>query len=322
VYFFGRVSAIYQIPAAMYCSCIFCTSEPCDTLPVPVLIVHPNRLLSFWVWMTSLHPMKLYITVKDNHNGVYPKPLKSLEEAIRYASKLFNIEVSASDIPKARIVVKSTSASSGFECVTNLDQSFRGPRAIMPPNIGESCLCKSGSFQTSSSFTLMPRRSTKAPAKAQTKRAPDSSSNRPSKKTCQEGMIAKFMSPSNVSNANTSHSPVQDVETSAFPDVEMNDASSPSKEEGIPYNLLQLGGSQGQINEILAARPTWDEETVEELLRWGARPKLHRVHNVYEGGQFTRVRCTFVHPTGKLVENVWLPLSILKAEYAREISHL
>ena len=95
----------------------------------------------------------------------------------------------------------------------------------------------------------------------------------------------------------------------------------PSPKE-VPYNLLDLGGAREQLQEILSARPQWDEETVEEILRWGGKPKLHKVHNTYDGGRFTKVRCTFVHPSGKLVEGVWLPLSILKAEYASRVSHL
>jgi hypothetical protein len=102
------------------------------------------------------------------------------------------------------------------------------------------------------------------------------------------------------------------------------DASPPmtTTNKGVPYNILDWGGARAQIQEILLARPVWDEETVEEILRWGGTPKLHQVHNAYEGGLFTKVRCTFVHPSGALVENVWLPLSILKAEYGKQVSHL
>ena len=104
----------------------------------------------------------------------------------------------------------------------------------------------------------------------------------------------------------------------ASPDV----SPPPTTTKGVPYNLLDSGGARAQIQEILLARPVWDEETVEEILRWGGKPKLHQVHNAYEGGLFTKVRCTFVHPSGALVENVWLPLSILKAEYGKQVAHL
>ena len=136
----------------------------------------------------------------------------------------------------------------------------------------------------------------------------------------EESVIARLMVPAKASLTTAQQPAAQ--EQAAPPaqlDVDMDD---PPHGEYAPYPPSELGGSWEEVSEILACRPSWDEETVEELLRWGARPKLHRVFNSYEGPWYTRVRCSFVQPTGCLVENVWLPLSILKSEYASAVAHL
>ena len=59
--------------------------------------------------------------------------------------------------------------------------------------------------------------------------------------------------------------------------------------------------------EVANARPEWDEEVVQELLRLGARPPLVRVGRANDTGRFVTVECTFQDCNGRLVEGVVLP---------------
>lgn len=75
------------------------------------------------------------------------------------------------------------------------------------------------------------------------------------------------------------------------------------------------------INRVLFARPSWDQEAVEELLRWGATPRLKCVTAVYDG-VFKKACCVFVQPSGRTVPDVWLPLGVLKRLYPPQTGHL
>ena len=83
-----------------------------------------------------------------------------------------------------------------------------------------------------------------------------------------------------------------------------------------------LGGDPEHVAEILEARPEWDQETVEELLRWGAKPRLVRVARVVEHVHYKTACCVFVQPTGRTVENIWLPFGTLLLEYPEHVRQL
>lgn len=303
------------------CDCLFCASPPCDSLPAPVLIVHPERTFSFWVWMTSFRPMKLYLTVTDSRFGKYSKPTRSLREAVLFAAKLCGVHVAVSEISSFQMMVK-WSTEGGLQSIGALEHVLRDAApGVLPMVSGESCLCRqflqvpgSASHQP----PTMPRRSARTPPKR--------------KMWTEEGHEAKRISPASRAPRRVPLAlrPSSVPSDTVANDVAMQDAnscqSSPdggsSVEVGTPYDLLQSGGCAEEIREILRSRPVWDEETIEELLRWGARPKLHSVYDIHDNGRYKRVRCTFVHPEGVLVRNVWLPFSILMSEYTRQTRHL
>lgn len=90
----------------------------------------------------------------------------------------------------------------------------------------------------------------------------------------------------------------------------------------LSYPSSELGGSVEDVAFVLHARPAWDEETVIALLEAGATPRLLCVGDVYRGGRFPKVKCTFVQPNGVKVPGVWLPLGFAKACYPKECAHL
>lgn len=104
--------------------------------------------------------------------------------------------------------------------------------------------------------------------------------------------------------------------------------SGDDTEECLPhlaYDPRSMGGDASKVESILQARPDpheWDEEVIEELLRWGARPRLHRASRAIRKATYTTVCCTFIHPSGKLLGDVWLDLGTLRLEYPSHVSGL
>lgn len=100
----------------------------------------------------------------------------------------------------------------------------------------------------------------------------------------------------------------------------MDDSLEPLPPIPMPVvDTYDLGGDPEHVAEILEARPEWDQEVVEELLRWGAKPRLLSVDGVMDGVHFRRVRCTFVQPSGRHVEHVWLPIGTVTIEYPEHV---
>ena len=298
----------------MSCTCVFCTSTPCDTLPVPILVVHPQQ--TFWVWMTSSTPMRLHITVTNHrHGGVYSKPLHSFLHAVQFVTNKVNVDLSTT-----HMLVKTMSGE--LVPIQDLDQCFQNRKVGPPSHIGDSCFCKRYIFREIMDTTeTVPLAMAVPQGRRRAKKRTSGSVSPCSKKACtgtdgSDTMIARLLRPLCVADDDE----YKEKRRSQGPVVEEDQRGE--IDGGGRYHLLERGGSASHIRNILAVRPVWDEETVEELLRWGGRPQLHGVHNVFESKWFTRVRCTFVHPSGALVRDIWLPLSILKAKYPDETVHL
>jgi hypothetical protein len=248
--------------------------------------------------------------IAHNKRGqIYFRSFNNISKVVTAAASMHNIHLSSIEMDETQVVVKSTSKTGHFEPLSTIQAKVGKSQSILPSNLSKNCICRSDFFQTSPEFFIMPKLNTTTIKR---------------KKSVSSTEKNKFACLSRQGEQSTSNTDKQAVSSSSIQDVEIDDLDlSSKKEQNIILNgKYELGGSQEEVNHILCARPKWDEETVTELLRWGARPKLERVHNTYEGAKFTKVRCTFVQLSGELVENIWLPLSILKAEYPREVSHL
>ena len=82
-----------------------------------------------------------------------------------------------------------------------------------------------------------------------------------------------------------------------------------------------MGGDAARVAAIVEARTEWDQEVIEELLRWGAKPRLVRVKRVLDI-KYPSACCDFVQPDGREVHNVWLPLGVLLVEYPEHARHV
>jgi len=110
--------------------------------------------------------------------------------------------------------------------------------------------------------------------------------------------------------------PLSSSSPSSFPSVRLK-MHYPTDE-----TVARLGGCPDKVRYIVESRDVWDEEVVEELIRWGARPELHSVGDTVQRRWFTSVDCTFVQPNGRLVPHVWLSLDYLKQDYPAHVAHL
>lgn len=88
------------------------------------------------------------------------------------------------------------------------------------------------------------------------------------------------------------------------------------------YDVASLGNRREVLEILHLAESSWTSEVVEELLRWGATPPLVRVHEVTQKPHFREARCTFAHPDGALVPNVYLPVGLLKVKYPEHVAHM
>lgn len=86
------------------------------------------------------------------------------------------------------------------------------------------------------------------------------------------------------------------------------------------YELRSIGGSEQDVMEAHAARPEWDQEVVEEILRHGAVPPLKEVRSVVERPQYREAECIFILPSGAETQPIFLPMSIVIAKYRSKVA--
>ena len=88
------------------------------------------------------------------------------------------------------------------------------------------------------------------------------------------------------------------------------------------YTIASLGSEISPTAKSLVQQSSWTAETVEAIIEEGVFPPLHSVQCSFNSKHFTKVQCTFLHHSGELIDNVWLPLGFLKMEYKDQVKHL
>ena len=283
------------------CACTFCAWRGGLTLPMPVLLVHPRRLFSAWVWVTSRQPLRIFV------NG-YDQPMASFEQAMRHIA-LYVVckDLREVDVKALRRLVHG--ANGGLEA---LDLArLVGPNSpAVPLHPDASCECRRVVGETTTTFTVV----SPLPAASQSrrKRLPGDPPVSRQRKVC-----ARASAPMPVQMDTSPSCATAPPPTNSSSEDERNDVGG----RHLVYDLLAQCGNNPHVASILDARPIWDAEVIEELIRWGAKPLLKRVHETFPG-TFTKARCTFVQPDGTLVPNIWLPLGYLKSAYRSHVDHL
>lgn len=76
------------------------------------------------------------------------------------------------------------------------------------------------------------------------------------------------------------------------------------------------------INNILKENPVWNQDVVDQLLRWGMHPEMVETRRIHRSS-FVNVECVFRNSTnGAFVYDVWLPLCLLKNQYKSFVEHI
>lgn len=293
----------------LHCGCVFCTTDASETLPMPALIIHPKRDFAAWVWVTGMHPLRMHLVSEDEH-GTTTREFRHPANVLQYVASTMREEsgedyCSHHDLAYLRMVVKSSSAPDGVQDIRNVDQTLAEGRLPSIAGNGAGSRCVRGWPSVSSQPFLMRRQNTDAPGDA----------DRPKKR------VRGTSSPAQGAAAPAATlAPTEGTAGLGEEETSMTVSSLPPRAD-IPTSILALGGDARQILEIVSLRPVWDKEVIEEILRWGGRPKLVSIDGSHRTRHYTRVMCTFEDLSGTSVTNVWLPLSILKAKYARFVSH-
>ena len=84
------------------------------------------------------------------------------------------------------------------------------------------------------------------------------------------------------------------------------------------YDWKEMGGFVDQVSQILKEHgDEWHQEVIEELIHQDARPKLYKVVNRFQksSNNVPHAECIFIHPSGRLVPNIYLPCSVLHLQY-------
>ena len=304
------------------CSCVFCTTPATSHLPVPVLIVRTSDQLSLWVWVVDADPLELQLSG-------HCRSFSSFADAAHFAwSRLMGIS-STSDV---KILIKTAVGAAQWQSVSHTFGQQR--RSIPSSSSSSSCICiqlatppmRSAStvhVATSSRHSII-HPTTPATTTTTNEAAALSTTTTTTKRARKCAAQTQPRASANVPRrpASSQLEEVCNVDHSFECKTAREDEGCGATQPALAYDLGDLGGDATEVSRIVECRSGWDAEVIEELIRWGARPKLLTVHAVYDGGAYVKVQCTFVHLDGTLVPNVWMPLEYLRMDYGECVRHL
>ena len=311
------------------CACVYCASPPGSTLPACVKLTHPDRSIAFWVWVTAADRDRFRLF--KEHHGRY-KQYKSFDGAIR------------DECQRRGRAVHDPTVVEGFARELKLGDGtlakwddvwfglFSGASAVDPPSQIDTCECVEGvdgaAGVAGDAVTTMAELGLErvCPGRSGASRA-STSTQRRSVRT-KRARTTVHADPE-AGAAVSSRAVLVDRERPPPSPSDEDEADRMQVSGPASYSLQELGGSRAQVDFVLANRPEWDQEAVDELIRWGARPKLHRVYRTFPGPHKTDVECVFVQPSGRLTDQlrgvphrILQPLAWLRMRYPEQVSHL
>ena len=343
----------------IFCIVPPCSNSGRDTLPVPILVVDSS--CTFWAWLTSVVPLRLLLTTKrqsppltfDSFESavLFVGKGKKRKNKGRSEEKLEEEERSSRSLSKTdqiHIFVKTTEGLCDFakfagfrgeggttnSCATS-SGSAKGRNAPPLELMGDSCMCT----------RPLPRKlfvsniRNEQEAKRRKKKNEEQMDNDDLENCVESIQVENKTTPRRSLHTTSNHLESQstfDSFQSTFDHLQSKstfDSLLPSSSSSFPSvrlkmhyptdeTIARLGGCPDKVRYIVESRDVWDEEVVEELIRWGARPELHSVGETVQRRWFTSVECTFVQPDGRLVPHVWLSLDYLKQDYPAHVAHL
>jgi len=342
------------------CSCVFCSTPASTQLPVPVLVVRTSDQLSFWVWVTNVNSLEVHVSghykpfnsfidaatffawprIMGIHDSSDIKILvRTLGGAAQWQMVRQNfVSAQGRSLPptvrdphRSSCICIQLATPPMRTAMTAHGAAFTPDVVLSTPQLSSSQLAHHVASQAYEASERESERSASAKASKKARKCVGRSSARV---------------PSHITtapNADVQREPGEGIESrrrqneknaSGLKEMSFGlgagvaDERRPQEECGsnvlpqLAYDLAQLGGDDVEVRRIVQCRNKWDAEVVEELIRWGARPRLFKVHALYEGGAYVKAQCTFVQLDGRLVRDVWMPLEYLRMEYADHVRHL
>lgn len=285
------------------CACVFCRSKPQLQFPVPVLVHHPEH--SFWMYMTSYRPMRLLLSVEDA--GTYEwRVFPSFRRANLFVCKVdgHSTDDERTFTVDTRVLMRTPG---GLVDIKNGCQTmFRNwvPGTMTIP-CDERYVCRVTTDCVKRDMATKVSRNVR-------KRA----------RSVDGAPLTKYLrvesSSSNASDVRANCS--ADERDSVARSVDGVPLTKHARVESSSSNASDIYAScsadeRDSVAQILSAHPIWSQDTVDELLHFGATPMLQSVTSAVHTGMYVKVCCVFVQPCGRVVSNIWLPKTLLRLVY-------
>ena len=308
------------------CECPFCTRPPTTELPVCVRLTHPQKDFAFWVMVCNFD--KLSIFMLDANGGT---DAKTFTNAITKEYKRLGIQVPDRSVLLAfsKEIKMSDGTLKDYDHVAH--GIFSGKLPCTYPhfedqNLTSRCDRDAGISSVEEMMATTPAPPpAPAPSVLKKKKPPPSRSNNRSKRPLHTVHIGSE-GPTVVRHAPPP--PDRGVPPRSPPRSPPRE-NDPMEICGTPYPASDLGGDPENVAFILDSRPEWDQEAVDELIRWGAKLPLLSVGKTFPRRHRVDVECVFLQPSGRTTQTfkgapqtILQPLQWLRYAHSERVSHL
>lgn len=300
------------------CECAFCRSSSTTDLPVYVRLTHPEKKFAFWVLVCNFDNLTIFKLENDNVS----KSLNTFGHAVRNEYKRLGMSIPPHGEVDAFVKeIKSTDGTlKAYDDVAYELFSGKRPSPFPSRSIHQTLTCACRRDVVEMSAWVAP-----AVPRLNSREKPGNGSTQRSKRPKRTVHATAPGGSSSNGGAVVCH---------GFRERQIP-PSSPLREDDLmeqsptPYPEAELGGSTEEVQYILRARPEWDQEAVNELMRWGALPRLFKVGRTFQNHSKLDVECVFVQPSGRLTDTfkgkgqtILQPLFWIRRNYADQVSHL
>lgn len=293
------------------CTCPFCHADPrsrTSSFPFPVLVHHQR--VAFPAWLTKRRASTTvsvrFFLPPTGSTKPLPFGSSSVAQAIqKVLGQVFTETISDEELSRYRLFARTPRGtrveevdSASLECSFDRDCDVSSDRMHQ-----FAAFCKSYPIRT-------------LPPPSSSRRSNVSSSSRPPPLPPSRSLLPPPSPPSSPMDVACSPSsrPRSDDAPSS-PQPAQKKLSTPARKRAYP--LSDLGGGHPETaREVAELREEWDEEIVKDLLDLGALPPLYEItgKSRIRGSAYHTVKdvqCTFVHPSGALVPDVWIDVGTL-----------
>ena len=287
----GPPPDLYQnMAVASTCSCPFCMETPCaPKLPLPLRMETPDGTAAHWAWLTELDDKTMKLEV-----------MKSVGNLQSFTC----------------ICVATRTVCPGYDMNRATRPELKKRWHAMLKGVGKVSLSELGKHGVSGRVKRLPAAWT-GTSVCHAPRSPAGATG-----AAKESAPPRAPHPPAAAGAAKESAPPR-VRPKQKKPMQSEGGQKPikkGKDSHTGDTSVPLGGDADEVARILEARPQWDQETVEELIRWGATPRLHKVAQIVQKPTHRMARCTFVQPDGRHVPDIWIPYGDLRVDYPWQVA--